>query len=275
MPEQPIYFFLTPATNLQWKQEINQGFMAGAEQFNMKVMLADYQGDSPDAIRDAVKNLPDAKKAPLCITFMSKQTAKVVSTDFASQHKQLIAVGIDDPNASRLAHSGDDPANLAYKWNIRAKQSMIPPKRVLLVIGSVPLSKDRIIAAFFARSANWTTFELRARELPQLTLEDKHWADSTIAIGEDAVSACRDVARLVPVDGSETTLNLLRSRRVAYALVPNYFQIGYRACRLAREQFLQGTIANRAVEMPFKEVVPETVDWYVQRRADLPTVGTH
>lgn len=275
LSEQPTYVLLLPATNLQWKKEIAEGFSAGAQQFNMKIALADYQNDSPQAANDAIKNLPDAKGAPLCIVFMSKQTAKDVAAGLAAQHKPLITVGVDDPNANRLAHCGDDPDNIAYKWNIRAQQSMMPPKKVLLVIGTVPLSGDRIVASFFARSDNWTRFELRTRELHQLSPADKHWSESTVAIGEDAVIACRDVLRLVPVDGSETTLTLLRARRVAYALVPNYFQIGYRAARLAREQFLQGTIANRAVEIPYKEVVPETVDWYLQRRTDLPTVGTH
>ena len=269
LPEQPTYVLLLPATNLQWKKEIAEGFSSGAEQFNMKIELADYQNDSPQA----VKTLPGSKGAPICTVFISKQTAKEAAAQFAEQNKPLIAIGVDDPNANRLAHVGDEPDNIAYKWNIRAQQSMMPPKKVLLVIGTVPLSKDRIVASFFARSDNWTRFELRTRALHQLSPADKHWAESTVAIGEDAVAACSDVVRLVPVDGSEITLTLLRSRRVAYALVPNYFQIGYRAARIAREQFLQGTIANRAVEIPYKEVVPETVDWYLRRRTDLPTVG--
>ncbi|MBA3727066.1 MAG: hypothetical protein H0W86_11630 [Armatimonadetes bacterium] len=71
---------------------------------------------------------------------------------------------------------------------------------------------------------------------------------------------------MMPVDGSEAALDLVRSDTVPMAFIPNYYQMGLRAARIAREDFVYGAIPNAIISMKYKEVVKETVKWHLEDR---------
>lgn len=273
-PPEPLYLFFVPQTTAQWRKEMQKGFESAAKQFNLRWQVIEYSSEAN--LYSAVAERPAVHEAPITIVFTSKQPIRKVALQLKSSKDTLMTLGADDAEAGRIAHSGEDSNNLTSTLSIRIKQMPKLPKNVLMIMGDVPVKKQIIAAELFSISEKWKRFKSKTVDLREVNPEDLKAADLVIPFGEDAVRYCvsRNVPAMLPVDGSEFTLFLLKNKTVQEVIAPDYFQVGYRAGRLAREYYIQRVLANPIVLMPYKEIVNETVDWYVKKRYDLPPAIT-
>jgi hypothetical protein len=273
IPQTPTYNLLIPQGREQWKHEIRSGFLACAAQFNMTASITECDGSDALAISSATAKITDSKGAPVCVVFTQDQAVVPVVERLRTKRMLSITIGEDDANSMREGHCGDAPSTMAYLWSVRFAQMNPRPKRVLLLIGDVPLNKAGITSALYKRSANWTVFALRTKNLGEASAEDYEWADLVTPVGEDAVAAAltntRDKA-IFPVDSSQVTLSAVQSGRITNAFAPNYFQMGYRAARIARERFIQGDIVNNSIAIPYREIDKSLLPGYMRSRYDVP-----
>lgn len=268
----PTYALLLPESEAWWAQEIEAGFSAAAEQFFMKTKTLRYANEDPDRI---IQRIGDLGGGPVVVVTLSSDDAERLAASLTARRVRHVLIGPDDLAGSRSAHVTGGAANLAYQWKVRWNQMKPSPRNVLLLLGDVPLGRNDIVSAFYRRSNDWREYRLRVRTLHNLQDEDTDWAEMVIAVGEDAVQQCltREGRQFVPVDGSETALQAVESGRVERAFVPNYFQFGYRAGRLARDVFLDVLATPVSVQIPFDEVDAEYLPMYLKKRHSIPSLG--
>jgi hypothetical protein len=236
----------------------------------MHFNVAEYDREDVNSIVKATNSLP-ISRAPVAIFLTDPEVTKATLYSVAKKRRNVITIGADAAISPRVGHSGDDSRDLAYMWDIRVGQMRHRVRRALIIFGNAPVNQTAITAELYKQSDKWRKYKLRTRRLSDLTEDDLDWADLITPIGEEAVSRCLDVdKRLLPVDGSETSLGLLRSGRVDLIFAPGYFEVGLRAARIAREFAVYGSIPNRDIATPYKEVVKDTIDWYLKYRHSTP-----
>ena len=273
-PKTAVFAFLLPKSSLPWREEMQRGFEDGAKQFQLDYVIRDYTNTNANGIIEAAESLPDLHDGNVCIAFTSTAPIKETVRTLRDKGINAITVGEDEVLSGRIAHCGESSTDLAYRISIRLSQMRPPAKRVLAIIGDEPVHRNGIKGSLFARSENWKRFELRARAASQaLSAEDLTWADTIVAVGSKAVEiAVRSTARVIPVDGSEATIRGIRTGRYSFALVPDYYQIGYRCVRISREHFVQGSILNPVLSIPYKEIDKPSLEWFLKKRYELPPV---
>ncbi|MER3413544.1 MAG: hypothetical protein C4341_04770 [Armatimonadota bacterium] len=271
VPE-PTYALLMPESDSSWAREIEAGFSAAAKQFFMKTKTVRYSNEDPESIAEKVGDLDGG---PVVVVTLSSDDAEQLAASLTARKVRYVLIGPDDLAGSRAAHVSGAAWNLAYQWKIRWNQMNPRPRNVLLLFGDVPLPKNDIVSAFYRRSNDWTEYRLRVRNVHDAKDEDTDWAETILAVGEDAVRKCLSIEgqSFVPVDGSATALQAVKSGLVERAYVPNYFQFGYRAARLARDAFLDVLFSPVSLQIPFEEVDPEYLPMFLKKRHDIPSIG--
>ncbi len=269
----PTYALLLPEGDAWWAREIEAGFSAAAEQFFMKTKTVRYSNEDPESI---IESLGDLNGGTAVVVTLSSDDAERLAASLSARRIRHVLIGPDDQAGSRAAHVTGAAANLAYQWKIRWNQMQPPPRSVLLLFGDVPLPRNDIVSAFYRRSNDWAEYRLRVRTLHDLQDEDVEWAETILAVGDDAVRKCLSVEgqRFVPVDGSDAALQAVESGRAERAFVPNYFQFGYRAARLARDAFLDVLSGPVSLHIPFDEVDAEYLPMFLKKRHDIPSIGS-
>ena len=275
VPDPPVCEMIIPKSDLQWQREMRNGFIAGAEEFGLEVIIKEYVESSAEAILRVSEEMPDSKDTPICIVFKSPEPIAKVIDALLDKGIYTLTVGEDDSAAPRVGHSGNSTRRLAYLWKIRAYQFDPKPKRVLLLVGDVPVKRDRLTGLIYERSDDWKAFKLRERSVYEVVAEDFEWADLVTPVGEDAARLCVEngVERMLPLDGSDFTLSLIQEGRVPIAIAPNYFQLGFRAARLAREWHIKGGLSRPIVLMRCVEVDADTIEDFKKKRYKLPPVA--
>ena len=242
----------------------------------MKFAISEYENESAEGVVSAVAELPGNRSAPVAIVFRDQRIISDTVNKLLDKQVLVVTIGEDDVNSGRIAHSGENSENFGYIWGIRAMQLEPQPRNVLLLIGDAPAHIERLKGALFARSESWARYKLRTRRTAEASDDDFAWADLVAAFGEDAARvAATKGKRLFVADSSEFSLSLLDNGTALHAIVPDYFQLGYRSFRLAREYFIQGTLANAVVSMPYKEVEKATIGWYKEKRYSIPPVSAN
>jgi hypothetical protein len=278
-PEQeipnPTYAFVLPKSNYYWANEIKKGFEAVSKQFHLKYEIKEYNPDSADSAIEQTLDVKNQLSTAACIVFTNKNIIQNVSKKLSEHNKQMITVGEDDILVKRVGHIGMATTQMAYHWAIRLSQQSPAPQKVLLLIGDVPINKERIIGAIYTRSDKWKKFKLRTRTTQNVTTDDFKWAQLVTPIGQDAVEICvtEKVVDMIPIDGSDYTLGLLRAGACNIIFAPNYFQLGYRAGRIAREYYMQGFLDNPVIELKYDEVDKEYLPYFLKKRYEIPPVS--
>lgn len=269
----PTYALLIPKTDDAWADEIEAGFAAAAKQFFMQTKTIRYSNEDPENIASKVGNLGGG---PVIVVTLSSDEAERIAASLSARKMRHILIGPDDLAGSRDAHVTGAAANLAYLWKVRWNQTQPPPRNILLLFGDVPLPRNDLISAFYRRSSDWTEYRLRVRSIHDIKNEDFDWAETILAVGEDAVRRClaAEGQRFVPVDGSDLSLQAVKSGRAERAFVPNYFQFGYRAARLARDVFLDVLPGPVSLHIPFDEVDAEYLPMFLKQRHRIPSIGS-
>ncbi|HET6645207.1 MAG TPA: hypothetical protein VFG65_06890 [Fimbriimonadales bacterium] len=270
VPPAALYGLVLPKSPSFAKTEILLAYRQVAAKLNMHFNVAEYDREDVNSIVKATNSLP-ISRAPVAIFLTDPEVTKATLYSVAKKRRNVITIGADAAISPRVGHSGDDSRDLAYMWDIRVGQMRHRVRRALIIFGNAPVNQTAITAELYKQSDKWRKYKLRTRRLSDLTEDDLDWADLITPIGEEAVSRCLDVdKRLLPVDGSETSLGLLRSGRVDLIFAPGYFEVGLRAARIAREFAVYGSIPNRDIATPYKEVVKDTIDWYLKYRHSTP-----
>jgi hypothetical protein len=274
IPPPPTYFLLIPESHAIWAKHIEKGFLAGCEQLQMECKVSHYKMTTPAALARAAVDLGDPKDAPICIVFQKPSDVSDTCDLLSLEDRQAITIGADDSNAFRLGHVGVDAKKLAAQVAARAAGMKPKATRLLYLFGDALIDFKAAEAAAFRESAEWSRYRLRTKLLSEVTEEDFQWADLVIAFGEDALSKAAKSAseRIVPVDPSDAALDRLNSGRAPIIIGANYFDIGFRASRIAREQFLNGRIARPILPIAPKEVDKESLDWYLEKRFEIPAI---
>lgn len=268
----PTYALLLPESDAWWAREIEAGFSAAAGQFFMKTKTVRYSNEDPESI---IESLGDLNGGPAVVVTLSSDDAERLAASLSARRIRHVLIGPDDQAGSRAAHVTGAAANLAYQWKIRWNQMQAPPRSVLLLFGDVPLPRNDVVSAFYRRSNDWAEYRLRVRTHHDLKDEDIEWAETILAVGDEAVRKCLSVEglRFVPVDGSDAALQAVESGRVERAFVPNYFQFGYRAARLARDAFLDVLSGPVSLQIPFDEVDAEYLPMFLKKRHGIPSIS--
>ncbi|MGI8923774.1 MAG: hypothetical protein ACR2HJ_06995 [Fimbriimonadales bacterium] len=267
VPDEPTYGLVIPKANSEWRREIIAGFQDAADQVGMKISISEYSDNSPKEILAAASNLPPSEGAPICIVFTRKESIKDVAFKLARKGVDVITIGEDDPDTPRIGHCGEASQDLAYLWDIRVRQLRPRPRNALMIFGDVPVNQRRISGSLYEKSRGWRRYRLRMRSVADASQDDIKWADLVTPVGEDALAFMAGTSKpMIPVDGSAAAIDLVRGDRVPMVFIPNYYQMGLRAARIAREDFVYGTIPNAIISMKYKEVVKETVKWHLEDR---------
>lgn len=274
VPPPPTYSLLLPKSASYWREELQKGFEDGAKQFQLDYVIRDFTEPTANSLLEAAETLPKTNGAPVCIAFPTSEPIRTVVRTLRDDSSRVVSIGEGDALSGRVGHVTEHSDQLAYLVAIRARAIRPAPRRWLLLIGDALVQKTAVKGAFFARSDNWKKYELRVRGVSDApTNETLEWADLIIAIGSDAVQATSKAkAPVFAVDGSEETLQGVREGKYQFAFVPDYFQMGFRAVRIAREFFVQGSIRTPTLYIPYKEVDKDTLDWFLKRRYDLPPI---
>lgn len=269
----PVYALLIPQSDAWWAREIEAGFSAAAEQFFIKTKVIRYTNEDAEHI---VQKLGDLDGGPVVVVTLSSDDAERLAASLVARNVRHILIGPDELAGSRLAHVTPSAANLAYQWKVRWNQMEPPPRNVLVLFGDVPIARNDIVSAFYRRSNDWSEYQLRVRSVYEVQDNDVAWANIILAIGEDALrkSFPNPHKQIVPVDGSEAALHALESGTVERVFVPNFFQCGYRAARLARDAFLDVLSAPVSLQIPFEEVDAEYLPMFLKKRYSIPSIGS-
>jgi hypothetical protein len=273
IPPPPTYFLLLPESRAIWASHIEQGFLAGCEQLQMECRVSHYSDATPKALADLAIGLGDPKDAPLCIVFQKPDGVAETLDLLSLEQRKAITVGVDVATAFRLGHVGVDAKKLAALVAARAAGLEPRATKLLYLFGGAPIDFKAVEAAAFRESDNWSRYRLRTKLLSEVTDEDFAWADVVIPFGEDALArAEKSSVRIIPVDPSDKAIELLKSGRAPIIIGVNYFDIGFRASRIAREQFLNGRIARPILPIAPKEVDTESLSWYLDKRFEIPPI---
>jgi hypothetical protein len=272
IPPTPQYLFFLPESDATWVKHAEQGFMAGCEQARMECRAVRYGKVDGAALAEAIVNEGDTKGAPVSIAFTEPKEIRAVTDALSLENRIAITVGADDSEAYRVGHVGPDAKRLAALVAIRSQALESPARRILYVVGSSPVDMKMLDAAAFRESNHWQKYRPRVKGLSDVTDEDFDWCDLVVPIGEDAQAkaVASDVSRIFPTEPNDQSMELLRSGRAPHVIANNYFDIGLRASRIARERAVYKTIADPVLLIHPKEVDKQSLPVYLETRFNVP-----
>lgn len=275
IPPPPVYVLALPEKQATWVEHLEKGFLAGCEQLQMDCKAVRYKGGGAEPIAAAVLDQGDTKGAPPSIAFESPELIKQVTDSLSLKGAQAILVGADDSSAYRLGHVGPDAKRLATLVARRSQTLDPPARRILYVLGSGPVDLNMLEASVFRESDQWRKYRPRLKPLTEVTDADFQWCDLVVPIGEDAQSKAiaSSVTRIFPTEPNDSSLELLKSGRAAFVIANNYFDIGLRASRIAREQAVYGRIARPILPIAPKEIDSTSLQLYMETRFRVPEIA--
>jgi hypothetical protein len=216
----------------------------------------------------------DPLKAAICIAFESPELIKETLDLLSLENRVVITVGTDDSSAYRVGHVGADAKKLAAQVAIRSQALDPPAKRILYLLGNSPIDREMLEASAFRESDQWQKYRPRTKAVGDVTDEDFDWCDLVVAVGEDALdkAIASSVERIIPTDPAQKALDLLKPGRAPTVITNNYFDIGLRASRIARERFIVGSIQTPILSIPPKEVDSQSMQYYLDTRFRVPEI---
>ncbi len=274
IPEtQPVFYLVLPSGTEQWKTEIISGFQQAANQFQMQHQTKTYT--KADEINLVVSSIPFQDNVPICLVTPNDELAGTVCETQSKLGRRIITLLCSDGKQPKTAHVGMSPERLVELWNIRAHQLSKTIKKPLFVFGDEPVQTERLVALFFKNSDDWKKYRPTFKELKEVTIEDFQNADFVTTFGHNATQYAIDllVKNLLPISLDDETLKNLRNGDIKHAIGADYFQVGLRAFRIARDAYLQGFPTQPITMLPYKESDVESVDFYKSRRYKLPPIS--
>ena len=183
-------------------------------------------------------------------------------------------MGADDSTAYRIGHVGPDAKRLAAMVATRSQSLDPPARRILYVVGTTPVDSRMLDAAAFRESDEWSKYRPRVKPLSDVTDQDFQWCDLVVPIGEDAQAkaVASAVTRIFPNEPTDASIDLLKSGRAPFVIANNYFDIGLRASRIAREEAVYRSIANPILPISPKEVDKDSLKLYLETRFKVPPI---
>jgi hypothetical protein len=274
IPPPPSYFLLLPQSKSTWSDHIEKGFLAGCEQLQMECKAQRYGKNDAESISQAVLDMGDPKDAPVCIAFDEQDAIKKTMDLLSLKGRTAITVGVDDSNAFRAGHVGADVKKLATQIANRSQALSPEANRILFTFGSSPIDQKMLEASVFRESDRWQKYRPRNKSLADVTAEDYTWCDLVVPVGEDALKKAVEssASRIIPTDPTDGALALLKSGRSPIVVANNYFDIGVRASRIAREHFVYGRISKAILPIPPKEIDVSSLPNYLENRFKPPAL---
>ena len=274
IPPPAAYFLLMPESKSVWAKHIEQGFLAGCDQLEMECKVSRYASAEPKSIVKAALDMGDTKGGPICIVFEKPDPIMQTLDLLSVENRSVITVGADDSNAYRMGHVGPDAKMLASRVAARAQRLNPPARKILYLFSSSPVDLKMLEAGAFRESNKWENYRLRTKTLEEVTAADYAWCDLVVPVGEEALARAiaSPAKRIVPTDPTDEALALLKTDRCNIVITNNYFDVGLRASRIAREQFVYGRIEKPILPIAPKEVDVESVKWYMDTRFSVPKV---
>lgn len=271
--EKAIFFLVMPKGDSQWQKEVITGFQAASEQFRFESKVIMYEDNRQIDMR--IATIPYSDSVPICLIAPSDKIAGEVCRVQKAQGRKIITILCDDGAQPRTAHVGMSPEGLLNLWSIRSSQISQKISKPLFLFGSEPIQLQRLTALIFRASNDWKKFKPTIRKVEEVTQEEANASDFVTAFGRDAVEKAKELRCkvILPVSLDDETLAELKLRQYNYALGADYFQIGIRGFRIARDAYLQGIPKQPITQLQYKEADSESVDFYKQRRYRVPPVS--
>lgn len=275
VPPPATYILVVPKTDAVWAKHIQQGFDAGCKQLNMDCKFGVYEGEDPTAISKYAMGVADSKGAPVSIVFNNKEIISRTLDLMSVENRKGITIGRDDSVSFRAGHVGMDAKKMAGIIATRAKTLEPAAKRILYLIGDALIDRQALEASAFRESNNWQAYKLRTKLMSEITDADFAWCDLVVPFGEDALAKAvtSSATRIFPTDPVDQSIELIKSGRAPFMIAENYFDVGFRASRIAREQFVYKAITDPILPIAPREVDKESIDWYLKKRFDIPALN--
>jgi hypothetical protein len=220
-------------------------------------------------------SIADSKGAPVCIVFDDSEIISRTLDLMSVENRMAITVGIDDSVSYRAGHVGMDAKKMARLIATRAKTLQPSARRILYLFGDALVDFKGLEAAAFRESNDWEAYRLRTKLMSEVTDADFEWCDLVVPFGEDALkrAIASSATRIFPTDPVDASIELLKSGRAPFMISENYFDIGFRTSRIAREQFVYKGITNPILPISPREVDKGSIDWYLKKRFDIPALN--
>jgi len=275
VPPPANYILVIPKTNSVWAEHIRRGFEAGCKQLNMNCTFGAYEGDDPVVIAKTAMGLADSEGAPISMVFSKQELIAPTLDKMSVENRMAIAVGMDNSVAFRAGYVGMDAKKMANLIASRAKGLNPPAKRILYLMGDGLIDFQALQAAAFRESNDWAAYRLRTKHMSEVSDEDFEWSDLVVPFGEDALakSIASSTRRIFPTDPVDASIELIKSGRAPFMIAENYFDVGFRASRIAREQFVYKAITDPIILVSPREVDKDSIDWYLKQRFVIPAVN--
>lgn len=275
IPPPANYILALPKTDAVWAEQIKSGFEAGCKQLSMNCKFGVYDSDDPTSIAKSVMAISDSAGAPICIVFENEKVIRETLDQLSLASREAITLGRDDSVGFRIGYVGMDAKVIAKNVATRAKNLRSPARRILYLFGDALVDFKALEAAAFRESDDWNAYQLRTKLMSEVTDEDLGWCDLVVPFGEDALKRATDsgAKMIFPTDPTDASLELVKSGRAPFMVADDYFGIGFRASRIARERFVYGGITNPIVLISPREVDKGSVNWYLDKRFDIPDIN--
>lgn len=271
----PVFYLVVPKTNSQWQREIISGFRAAAEQFRFDSKIVTYENSENLSL--TLATIPYIEKVPICVVCQTDKLAGDLCKEQGKLGRRIVTLICDDPSLPRTAHVGMSPERFYSLWSTRSAQISQRIRNPLFLFGNEPIKSERITALIFKASDDWKKFRPTFRNLDSVTQEEAESADMVTAFGRDAVEKAKLLNGKVifPVSLDDKTLEELKRGDYQFAIGPDYFQVGVRGFRVARDAYLQGIPSQPIIQLQYKEADKESVEFYKDRRYKVPPITIH
>ncbi len=270
----PVYAMFVPEGESEWRTEVGEGFKAGAAQFGEKAILIPYSTSQLRTAKDKLGDVPSLDHLAVTVVALDSQAAAELAEAFTEAGRPVVTVGVDAAASGRVATVTFDCDAIAKLWNIRREQTTPNAKNILFVFSDDPIPRKILESEVFRRSSEWKEFRPKFLSLDEVDEESLAWADAVTPVGEAAYLALRERGDkpLIPVSSCESVLRDAEGGAIANAITPNYFDLGLRAFRLAREHYVTAGLGTVALALHPNEVDQESVQIYRDRRRHVPDI---
>lgn len=270
----PVYVMLVPEGESEWRTEIGEGFRAGAEQFGEKAVVIPYQTSELRAAKESLADVPSLDHLAVSVVASGGEAAAELAEALTESGRPVVTVGVDAAASGRVATVTFDCDAIADLWNIRREQTVPNARNVLFVFSDDPVPRKILESEVFRRSSGWKEFRPKFLSIDEVDEKSIEWADAVTPVGESAYRALKGRVEkpLLPISSCESVLKDTEGGTIAHAITPNYFDLGLRAFRLAREHYVTAGLGTVTLALRPNEVDRESVQIFRDRRRQVPDV---